>query len=133
DAQPLLPVPAQRRPGLRRRGSAQAARVAAADPADGDRAVMRRWPVLLLSVVTLAGCERVMRNMYQQPRYDPGESSPLFADGKASRAPPPGSVVHAMGDLAATSSGRRGESEALAHAAAGAASAAPPFTRALLL
>lgn len=80
----------------------------------------------------LAGCERLMRNMYDQPRKDPGEASPLFADGKASRAPPPGAVARAIGDLAATSSGRRGEREALARDAAERRAELPPLTAALM-
>jgi mono/diheme cytochrome c family protein len=64
---------------------------------------------LLVIAASLAGCERVMRDMYEQPKQLPATASPLFADGLASRPPPPGSVAHAEGDLAATSSGREGE------------------------
>ncbi|NML17909.1 cytochrome c [Azohydromonas sp. G-1-1-14] len=73
-----------------------------------------------------------MRNMYDQPRLDSGEPSSLFADGKASRPPPPGSVAHAMGDLAATSSGRRGDEVTTQLQAAQAATALPPLTAGLL-
>jgi mono/diheme cytochrome c family protein len=89
------------------------------------------WPLLLGSLL-LAGCERLMRNMYDQPRLDPGEASSLFADGKASRPPPPGSVAHAMGDLAATSSGRHGDDVPAQLQAAQAAMALPPVTAELL-
>lgn len=85
---------------------------------------------LVLVLALLGGCERAMHNMYRQPRYDPGEASPLFPDGRADR-PPPGSVPMAMGDLAATSSSRRGQQELAARAAANAASA-PAITPALL-
>ncbi|MDQ6640413.1 MAG: cytochrome c, partial [Pseudomonadota bacterium] len=86
------------------------------------------------SLATLAACERTMRDMYDQPRKDPGEASPLFADGKAGRPPPEGSVAHSMGALAATSSGRRGsDAVALRDTALAAASAPEPITRALLL
>lgn len=79
-----------------------------------------RLALLLAAALALAGCERAMRDMYEQPRGDPGASSPLFDDGLASRPPPAGSVAHARGDLAATSSGRRGTAavEADARAAA---------------
>ena len=40
-----------------------------------------------------------MRDMYEQPKQLPATASPLFADGLASRPPPPGSVAHAKGDL----------------------------------
>jgi mono/diheme cytochrome c family protein len=94
---------------------------------------MRLCLLALCAVLpALGGCERWLRNMYDQPRLDPGEASPLFADGKASRPPPPGSVVHAMGDVAATSSGRRGEEPVQRLTAAEAASAPPPVTMQLL-
>jgi len=93
---------------------------------------MRRALAAVLALAALAGCERTLRDMYDQPRLDPGEGSPLFADGKASRAPPPGSVPCAMGDLALTDGGRRGRDELAAREAAEAASSAPPATPALL-
>jgi len=83
--------------------------------------------------LALAGCERLMHDMYQQPRYTPGAGSPLFDDGRAERPPPAGSVPIAMGTLAATTSGRLGRDELVARAQASAASAPPPATRALLL
>jgi mono/diheme cytochrome c family protein len=86
------------------------------------------WLLLLL----LAGCERQFASMYRQARFEPGSGTPLFADGRAQRPPPAGSVPVAMGELAGTSSGRRGREEVTARAAAQAASAPPPLTRALL-
>lgn len=74
---------------------------------------MVKW-LLIAAALLLCGCERRMRDMYEQPRYDPGEASTLWPDGKATRPPPPGSVAYATGDLAATSSGRRGEQQLLA-------------------
>jgi mono/diheme cytochrome c family protein len=91
-----------------------------------------RGLLCLCGLLALSGCERLMRNMYEQPRLDPGEGSSLFADGLASRAPPPGSVAHAMGDLAATSSGRRGTELPARLQAAEAASAPPPLSAELL-
>jgi mono/diheme cytochrome c family protein len=60
------------------------------------------------ALLALAGCERHMRDMYDQPRLDRGASSPLFSDQLASRPPPEGSVPQSSGELAATSGGRRG-------------------------
>jgi len=89
---------------------------------------------LLPALLGLAGCERVMRNMYDQPVLRPGDASPLFADGPASRPPPPGSVPRAIGIEAGVSSGARGEEEADARDAADARQALPPVPgRALLL
>ena len=85
-----------------------------------------------LLLLLLSGCERVMRDMYEQPRLDPGEPSTLFPNGKASRAPVPGTVLRAMGDLAATSSGRRGEREVAERVAAYEATTLPPVTEQLL-
>ena len=93
---------------------------------------MRRWVALLAAAGALAGCERTMKDMYTQPRLGPDAASPLWADGKGSRPPPPGSVPVAMGDLAQTSSGRRGREELVARDAAQAASATPAASLALL-
>lgn len=91
----------------------------------------RAVPVLVL-LAALSACEREMHDMYQQPRYDPGETSPLFADGKATRPPPPDSVATAIGELALASSGRRGSAEVTVRDAARAASAPPAPSEALL-
>jgi mono/diheme cytochrome c family protein len=93
---------------------------------------MRRLVLLLAAGCALAGCERTMKDMYAQPRLGPDAASPLWADGKGSRLPPPASVPVAVGDLAKTSSGRRGRDELAARAAADAASAPPPAEPALL-
>ena len=93
---------------------------------------MKRAAALLLATLALAGCERTMRDMYAQPRPGPDAGSPLFADGKASRPPPEGSLAIASGDLAKTSSGRHGRDDLAARAAAESASAPPPVTLALL-
>jgi mono/diheme cytochrome c family protein len=88
---------------------------------------------LLMPALLLGGCERAVRNMYDQPRLDPGETSPLFADGLGTRPPPPGSIAQAEGELAATSSGRRGTQAAAQRDAAAEARHPPPLTRDLLL
>ncbi|WP_238149716.1 c-type cytochrome [Dyella jiangningensis] len=63
---------------------------------------------MLLLVLSIAGCERGVHDMYDQPHYRPGDASPLFADGAATRPPAEGTVAHGGGTLAQTSSGRRG-------------------------
>jgi mono/diheme cytochrome c family protein len=63
---------------------------------------------LLIALLLLAGCEKIARNMYDQPRYKPMHESALFADGTSARSPPPGSVPAAGGALAGASSGRLG-------------------------
>lgn len=68
--------------------------------------------LLLLSLVALAGCEKHMQDMYDQPRYKPLAASSLFEDGGASRPKVPGTFTHARGDFSGTSSGRLGTSEA---------------------
>ena len=87
---------------------------------------------LLAMLGALAGCERTMKNMYVQPKLGPDAASPLFADGKGSRPPPPGSVAMAEGDLAKTSGGRHGRDAIVADDAAAAASAPPAIDLALL-
>lgn len=86
---------------------------------------------IAIGLLSLGGCERAMHDMYRQPRYDTGEASPLFPDGRSERPPPAGSVPMAIGDLAVTSSSRRGQQELAAREAAQAANA-PRITPALL-
>ena len=91
-----------------------------------------RSALALAILLTLAGCERNMHDMYDQPRLDPGEASPLFADGRGDRPPPAGSVPMAAGTLAMTSSGRKGQELPAQWQAAEAATSPPPITQALL-
>jgi mono/diheme cytochrome c family protein len=93
---------------------------------------MKRLLLACILPLALAGCERAMQDMYRQPRYDRGEASPLFADGKADRPPPAGSVPMAASTLAFTSSGRQGGEAAAQWEAADAGTAPPPVTMALL-
>ncbi len=59
----------------------------------------------LLAVLLLAGCRgaisekppvHVNMNMDNQPRFDPQEANPFFADGRAMRPPVPGTVARGM-------------------------------------
>lgn len=63
---------------------------------------------LVLLCMGLAGCERAMHDMYQQPKDKPLSPSTLFDNGNSARVPPPGSQPMASGAAADTSSGRRG-------------------------
>jgi mono/diheme cytochrome c family protein len=92
-----------------------------------------RAVVALACALLAAGCERQMQDMYRQPRFDPNEGSPLWADGRADRPPVPGTVEAATGDIAGTSSGRHGRNETQDWHAAEQAQAAPPVTRTLLV
>ena len=47
---------------------------------------------LLVALIAVGGCERTMRDMYDQPRYKPLAASPLWPDGRASRPPVEGTV-----------------------------------------
>lgn len=44
-----------------------------------------------MALAVLSGCPRL--DMYDQPRYEPLESSALFADGRSARPPVPGTVA----------------------------------------
>jgi mono/diheme cytochrome c family protein len=92
-------------------------------------AMKSRWPARLLlaavAVLPMAGCERAMRDMYDQPKLMPGDRSALFPEGPASRPPPPGAVARAVGDAAAVSGAARGEAETTAAQAARAQAALP--------
>jgi len=72
----------------------------------------RWWP--LFALLALAGCERAMHDMYQQPKDKPQAPSALFANGNSARTPPPGSVPMAGGAAADSSSGRLGRLESVA-------------------
>ena len=74
----------------------------------------------------LCGCEREMHDMYRQPRFDTGEGSPMWSDGRADRPPVPGTVPVAAGDIAGTSSGRHGQVQSQAPSQ-------PPTTKTLLV
>ncbi len=67
------------------------------------------WIACLIALVPLAGCEKLMRNMYEQPKYQPLDASALWADGASARPLEPGVVVRSAGAIAASSSGRAGE------------------------
>jgi mono/diheme cytochrome c family protein len=57
----------------------------------------------------LFGCEKVVRNMYEQPKYKPLDAAALWADGQSARPLEAGVVVRSAGAIAAASSGRLGE------------------------
>lgn len=57
-------------------------------------------------LLALAGCEQTFRNMYDQAKYKPLAPSAMWADGRASRPAVDGSVSHAAGTFAGSSSGR---------------------------
>lgn len=61
---------------------------------------------LVAGLALVSGCEKIARNMYDQPRYKPMRESPLFPDGTSARSPVPGTVPASGGMLAGTSSGR---------------------------
>ncbi len=83
---------------------------------------MRRAALLLL---LLAGCEGARQDMYDQPRYKTYAASKLFEDGSSARPLPEGSVVHAQGAFAGTSSGQVGEAEVVQRQKAEAAQQMP--------
>ena len=88
---------------------------------------------VMLAAGTLAGCERIGRNMYDQPRGKPLRPSALFPDGSSSRPDVQGTVARSEGVLSGTSSGRAGADDALRRAAAERAQSLPkPVTMAML-
>jgi len=62
-----------------------------------------------LCLLSLPGCEKAMRNMYEQPKYDPLAESSFWPDGGSARPLEPGVVVRSAGVFAASSSGRNGD------------------------
>lgn len=65
-------------------------------------------PVCLGGAMVLFGCERIVRNMYDQPKYNPMQASALWSDGASARPLVPGVLPHSAGVLALSSSGREG-------------------------
>ena len=63
----------------------------------------------LAAAMALVGCERLARNMYDGAKEKPLRPSAAFEDGSSSRPPIDGTVEHARGVLASTSSGRAAE------------------------
>jgi mono/diheme cytochrome c family protein len=60
---------------------------------------------VVLVAVALASCERGMHEMYDQAKYKPLTSSPLWADGNSSRPQVPGTQPYSARALAGVSSG----------------------------
>jgi mono/diheme cytochrome c family protein len=68
---------------------------------------VRRARILIACLAfSLAGCERGLHEMYDQPKYKPLTPTELFADGNSSRPQVPGTITHSAGALAGSSSGR---------------------------
>lgn len=85
------------------------------------------------AALLLAGCEKAMQDMYDQPRDKPMAASKTFADGSSARPLVAGTMAHAQGAFAGTSSGRDGEQAVQDERAAREAQTNPyPITLALL-
>lgn len=94
----------------------------------------RALALVFACAVLASGCERQMHDMYKQPRFDPNEGSTLWPDGRADRPPVGGTEPAAAGQLAGTSSARRGRNEPQAwHVAEEAAQRPEPLTKNLLV
>lgn len=85
------------------------ARAALAGAALGRAALAAVLTAGLAAMLTLSGCEKAARNMYDQPKYRPLVASSLWPDGQSARGLPEGVVAHGAGVLAGDSSGERGE------------------------
>src|SRR5699024_11709018 len=70
--------------------------------------LMLRGACLVLGALALAGCEKGMHEMYEQPRYNVHAPSSLWADGNSARPQPEGTMPRSAGADAGTSSGREG-------------------------
>ncbi|MGH8212017.1 MAG: c-type cytochrome [Rhodanobacteraceae bacterium] len=62
--------------------------------------------LIVCALYALAGCERGMHEMYDQPKYKPLKPSSFFANGNSSRAQVPDTRARSVGALASASSGR---------------------------
>jgi mono/diheme cytochrome c family protein len=50
-------------------------------------------PLPLLTTLLLCGCEKIMQDMYDQPKYETFEASTRFSDGSSARLPVPGTLA----------------------------------------
>ncbi|HEY6922849.1 MAG TPA: cytochrome c [Steroidobacteraceae bacterium] len=74
---------------------------------------MRRARLVIACLaLSLAGCERGLHEMYEQPKYKPLTPTELFADGNSSRPQVAGTIAYSAGALAGSSSGRDGDGAA---------------------
>jgi len=64
--------------------------------------------LLVILLLSLGGCERTFRDMYDQPRYKPLAKSSLWPDGRSSRPPVDFTQAYSAGTFAGSSSGRIG-------------------------
>lgn len=60
----------------------------------------------LLGLLALSGCEKAMKNMYDQPKNNPETPSSAFANGSSARPLEANTVARSGGQLAGSSSGR---------------------------
>ncbi|HEV2704132.1 MAG TPA: cytochrome c [Steroidobacteraceae bacterium] len=67
-----------------------------------------RAVLLAVWALMLAGCERGLHEMYDQPKYTPLTPTQLFPDGNSARPQVSGTVAHSAGIAAEVSSGRAG-------------------------
>ena len=65
-----------------------------------------RLLLVIVAALVLAGCERAMQDMYDQPRYHRMQGAPDQPNGSSVRPLPDGSVSRAKGELAMDASGR---------------------------
>ncbi|ADJ28063.1 conserved hypothetical protein [Nitrosococcus watsonii C-113] len=66
--------------------------------------------VVVAGVIAFSpGCENVMQNMYDQPKYKPLSKSDFFSDGQSARSLVPETVIFSSGSFAGSSSGREGK------------------------
>jgi mono/diheme cytochrome c family protein len=63
---------------------------------------------LVVPMLALAGCEKAMQDMYNQPKYKPLAASSFWPDGRSARPEVAGTVAHSGGATAGTSSGYLG-------------------------
>ena len=67
---------------------------------------MRIAAPALAAVLWLSACEKSTHDMYEQPKYEPLQSSTLFPDGRASQRAPTGTVPAATDAFAGAADGR---------------------------
>jgi hypothetical protein len=66
------------------------------------------WLALFGILSFSSGCENMMQDMYNQPKYEPFEKSEFFPDDQSARPLVSNTVVHTSGGFASSSSGRVG-------------------------
>lgn len=71
------------------------------------------WLALVSILLLLSGCERMLQQMYNQPRHSPLDKSKILPNGQSAQPLVSNTVAYSSGGFASPSSGRAGVAKTL--------------------